>query len=498
MIEILLKNYRVKNGIAIGFVLLVLFSSIVNSYINYNMSRDILYKNIDAILKGSALNIEFLISEDFFDKAISKDAISNSKDLENILKLSKYAKNMGITYIYTMTQKDNKIYFTSSSATDEELRTKNNLTRYFDEYSEATPLLKSVLKNGKIAYEESTDRWGSFRTIFIPLKTKNNTPYIVGVDISTTYIQTLLNNIIKNIVITQLVILAVLIVLGLFFINISRKELAYIQKVKSKLDEEIALKTKKLKDLNSSLEQRVKEEVEKNRKKEQQLLHQNRLAQMGELLAMIAHHWRQPLTAISATSGNIKLKANTGRLDKELAIKLSDKITNYAQGLSKTVDEFRNFFKSTDKKEVVSYKELVDSVVGIVKYSLEDENIRLINSVDKDRKIDVYPNELKQAILNLITNAKEILIQRDIQNPLIEIKIDNNRLIIKDNAGGVAKEIIDKIFDPYFSTKDEKNSIGLGLYMSKIIVEKHCNGKLYVKNVDDGAEFIIELDSIED
>jgi PAS domain S-box-containing protein len=261
---------------------------------------------------------------------------------------------------------------------------------------------------------------------------------------------------------------------------------------------ELATEASKLHNLNSTLENRVKEEVTENRRKEQYLLHQSRLAQMGEMISMIAHQWRQPLTAISATTNNLSLKLMFNELDNKILKKEIDLISGYAQHLSQTIDEFRNFFKDTKVKEDISLESVIHSTLDIVNKSLDNKKINIDLDFKCNKTINTYPTELKQVVLNLIKNAEDILVELDIEKPEIKIEtsIENNKKVlkIKDNAGGVPNDIIDKIFDPYFSTKIEKDGTGLGLYMSKIIIEDHCKGKIYVQNDEFGAVFIIELD----
>ncbi len=256
---------------------------------------------------------------------------------------------------------------------------------------------------------------------------------------------------------------------------------------------------KKIEELNRNLEKRVAEEVRKNEEKQRQLLHQSRLAQMGEMISMIAHQWRQPLSAISSSSLAINIKAKLGKLDKETAIELSEKISEYSQHLSATIDDFREFFKPNRGKEETTFEELVKSALSIVEISLKNRQIEHIEDLRCHMRLKTYPNELKQVILNLIKNAEDALTERDIPNPKIEIRTyrDGERAIleVRDNAGGVPETIIDKIFDPYFSTKLEKNGTGLGLYMSKTIVEEHCGGSLSVENGEEGAIFKIVLES---
>jgi len=252
-------------------------------------------------------------------------------------------------------------------------------------------------------------------------------------------------------------------------------------------------RVKELKAFNEKLELRVRQEVEKNRQKDQQLIQQSRLAQMGEMLSMIAHQWRQPLAAISSASAAIKLKVKLGKLDEETTVSLSDAISKYSKHLSITIDDFRDFFKPNKDKKDMTYDELIRSVLGIIVTSIENKNITLIKDLNSQTIFYTYANELKQVVLNLIKNAEDVLLEKDIENPIIKIKTKDNILFISDNGGGISEELMDKIFDPYFSTKLGKNGTGLGLYMSKTIIEDHCNGKLSVENGEEGAIFKIEL-----
>ncbi|MCK5110948.1 MAG: cache domain-containing protein [Arcobacteraceae bacterium] len=248
--------------------------------------------------------------------------------------------------------------------------------------------------------------------------------------------------------------------------------------------------------------QDITKEYKKNEElkaKEQQMLHQSRFAQMGEMINMIAHQWRQPLNAISLTSNNLAFKCMMDDYDKDLFQKEIGLIDEYSQHLSKTIDDFRGFFKENKEKEITTLEKIVNSTLNIVKVSVENKNIKLIIDLNCNKELKTYPSEIKQVLLNLIKNAEDILLENKIENPTITIKSscrigqDNQVLVVKDNAGGIPDDIIDKIFDPYFSTKLEKDGTGLGLYMSKTIIEEHCGGKISVSNDKDGATFKIIL-----
>lgn len=255
---------------------------------------------------------------------------------------------------------------------------------------------------------------------------------------------------------------------------------------------------KELECLTNKLEDRIEEEIKKNAEKTNQLIQQSRLAQMGEMISMIAHQWRQPLTAINATTNNLLLKI---LLDEKMSNKdIKEElqlITDYALHLSSTIDDFRNFFKTDKIKRETNLRDLIEKSINILKTSFEVNNIELILNYEFNENIITYYTELQQVILIILKNAEDVLIEKDIKNKKIYINIlkkDDFVLIkIEDNAGGIEESIINKVFDPYFSTKKSKEGTGIGLYMSKIIIDEHCFGNLKVENGLFGAIFTIKL-----
>jgi len=252
---------------------------------------------------------------------------------------------------------------------------------------------------------------------------------------------------------------------------------------------------KKIKILNDNLEQRVNDEVEKNRQQQLLMLHQSRLAQMGEMISMIAHQWRQPLNSLAMLNQAIVFKSSRDKLDEKFLKYFKTNSNKQIQNMSKTIDDFRDFFKPEKEKVEFVINDVIDDTLSMIKPIFKTNEIEIIfNNRDKF-KIISYPNELGQAILNIVNNAKDALVEKGIDKKKITIQIEKNNanivLTISDNAGGIAHNLIDKIFDPYFSTKKTKDGTGLGLYMTKIIIQEHMKGELSVLNDDNGAVFSI-------
>jgi signal transduction histidine kinase len=277
-----------------------------------------------------------------------------------------------------------------------------------------------------------------------------------------------------------------------------------------KLQEEIKRRIyaeSQLQELNQTLGNRVLEGINEIHHREKLLLAQSRSAQMGEMISMIAHQWRQPLTAINAAIIGMQTKISLGKFHLETSRErdvfityLNEKfmqISGYVEFLSMTVDDFRYFYKKEKEKKLVCLNEPVNNALKIIKGSLEANKIDVHINFETSDQIMLFPNELTQVILNLLKNAEDNFLEHKIQNPCIEIKTkkdDNNYLIeICDNGWGIPSEILPHIFDPYFSTKLEKNGTGLGLYMSKLIIEEHHHGMLNVNNQFNGVCFEIIL-----
>jgi len=272
------------------------------------------------------------------------------------------------------------------------------------------------------------------------------------------------------------------------------------------LNQKLVKSQSELKELNRDLQLRVQKEIGLKLKKQREanekeriLVHQSKLASMGEMIGNIAHQWRQPLTELSSILINMELFFERGKLTKDrLSAKIEDANTQI-NFMSKTIDDFRNFFSSGKQKEILNVSIPIKKVQKLMSASLKNNGIVFNIDIKEDFHIFAYPNEMTQALLNLVSNAKDILVERKIKGATINVVAfsDKNKHIIevRDNARGINITPIDKIFEPYFSTKHATSGTGIGLYMTKIIVEKNNAGKILVDNSDKGAVFKIIFDS---
>ena len=250
----------------------------------------------------------------------------------------------------------------------------------------------------------------------------------------------------------------------------------------------------KFKHLNDNIEDLIialKNEIKKNIEKEKFLRTQARKAQMGEMLAIIAHQLKQPINHISLSNYFLKEYIN-GNETKENAIEATKQIDISTQYITDTIDLFKDFFKPNKKREKTTLKDVVNQTLLILKPIIQTSNIKInIKELDNS-EIKILKNDLIQVIINLIKNSIEALNEKNIKNPTITIILEKRKLIIKDNAGGIPEKVMKKLFKPYVSTKGEKGT-GLGLYMSKMIVEDILHGKINVYNDENGAVFEITL-----
>ena len=254
----------------------------------------------------------------------------------------------------------------------------------------------------------------------------------------------------------------------------------------------LAKKNREIHKLNKNLELKIKTAIEENQKKEQLLFQQSKLAAMGEMIGAIAHQWRQPLNSLAL---NIQLLVDDffdKKVDEKYILEYEKKNLNIINFMSKTIDDFREFFSKDKTKAKFNLLETVLDVLKLIDKQLKNKNIKIEIHGDDSTAIG-YKNECKQVILNLINNAKDAIIENNIKNGEISILVKDKKIIIEDNGGGIPNEIQERLFEPYFTTKEEGKGTGIGLYMSKIIIEEHMDAKLYFETNKNKTKFIIEF-----
>jgi PAS domain S-box-containing protein len=266
---------------------------------------------------------------------------------------------------------------------------------------------------------------------------------------------------------------------------------------RKRAEEKLIDRQQQLEKLNRTLEQRVYEETRKNREKDYLLIQQSRQAELGAMINIIAHQWRQPLNIIGLYAQLLTETYRHGELDVESLDGTAKGILDLVMHMSHTIDDFRNFLRPETEKRQFNIRDTIVSAYALISESFKEHNILVNITEEDDVVVDGYPNQYMQVVMNLLNNAKEALVERQIGSPHIMIRIarqgDRSAVTITDNAGGIEEEDMDRIFELYFTTREGRNGTGIGLYMSKTIVEKSMQGRLSVRNTRDGAEFRIEV-----
>jgi len=285
--------------------------------------------------------------------------------------------------------------------------------------------------------------------------------------------------IIWNILIV-IIIIIILIAYRQYLLKKTNKDLAKI----------IQKKTKDLKILNTNLEIKIKEEVEKHLSTQEKLYKSERMAAMGEMIGNISHQWRQPLSVITTASTGMLLQKEYGILTDDIIVKSCNAININAQHLSKTIDDFKNFIKGERIRQIYNLKDTIDSLLTLMEGTIKSNHIEMIIDTEENIEIDGYENELIQCLINIFNNAKDVLKDKDEKDRFLFItstkEIDKGNIIIQiqDTGEGIPDEILNKIFDPYFTTKHRSQGTGLGLNMSYRLINEGMHGTLEVENVD--------------
>ncbi len=252
-----------------------------------------------------------------------------------------------------------------------------------------------------------------------------------------------------------------------------------------------------LHELNEQLEERIQEELAKNREKDALIVRSSRLAALGGLISNIAHQWRQPLNAIAIMVQDVKDTYDDNCLTSEYIDKIVTRSMGEINYMSHTIDSLAHFFRPEHEKKFFSIKNIINKTAEIIIASLSSLNIKLELNISDNASVFGYENEFGQVMLSIIENAKDAIQKSNIENGQITITTKNIEdecvIYIKNDGAPIEESIIEKIFDPYFTTKHSSQGTGLGLYMAKMIIEQNMGGSIDVNNIEGGVEFIIRL-----
>lgn len=273
-----------------------------------------------------------------------------------------------------------------------------------------------------------------------------------------------------------------------------------LQKAHDALELQVAERTKDLvrtiDSLHDEMSERLKAE-EELRARERLLIQQSRLAAMGEMISNIAHQWRQPLNTLGLIVQRLPHFYDAGRFDREFLITSTRDAMNLVRHMSATIDDFRDFFRPDRERTIFNVKKAVNQAISLVDTGFKALNIDFETRIEGEPTISGYPSQFSQVLLNILFNARDALIERAVNRGRIRIEVgrEGDRLVlaIRDNAGGIPDDILDKVFDPYFTTKGPDRGTGIGLFMAKSIIEKSMGGRITACNHEDGAEFRIEV-----
>ena len=481
-----------KKSFFILFLLLAISVLLVSAFlfIDFNKAKHSIYR----IIFNRMINQVYSISDN-----LKKDILKYLPQNENWFDFLKthpkirahiqedfsLVASHNIKYIYLLGVKRNKLIFLADGSKEDRAE--------FGEIFE--PINKKEFESLKPHYFYHRKLKSLFLTYIDPIVINNKLKGFIVIDLSvgfSHFIKKILEDLSKSIYLI-LFFSIVLFVLLIFFAHFDLKR----EREKEELLLKLTEANLKLERTNKELEQKVMEKVEEIRKKDLVILNQSKLAAMGEMLNMIAHQWRQPLNALSAAAIKIELESEMKGIDEESCIKFAKFVEDSTQRLSEIINDFMNFSKNEKDKEEFFIKDVVKEVIKLSNEQLKNHNISVIVDIDDNLKIKSFKKDLMHVLLNLVSNARDVLDERKKEDKEIKIYATKEgkivKIIVEDNAGGVDEKIKDRIFEPYFTTKAPNKGTGIGLYMSKKIVEEKLNGRLYFENTDKGAKFIIEL-----
>ena len=247
-----------------------------------------------------------------------------------------------------------------------------------------------------------------------------------------------------------------------------------------------------MRDYQDNLESKVQDEIAMRREREKALIQQSKLASMGEMIGSIAHQWRQPLNELSIRIQKLKYAYMDEQVNEAYVTTFIEKNKATIDFMSKTIDDFRNFFRIDKEKKSFGVKESVEEVVRLQEAQLKNYNIE-VAIFGEEFFFKGFKSEFQQVLINIFGNAKDAFVSNNIVSPRVMVKIQENQLSIQDNAGGIDPSLLERVFEPYFTTKEQGEGTGIGLYMSQMIIVNNMNGKISMTNKDDGILVTIEF-----
>jgi len=511
-----------------------IFKNLLNSNIeknNYFFAYDI---NTDKIIQPKNKNIKNIFRKDkkYFDNYLYFPRIKMIKfDLSPKLVFIKYlpklnwiigniedttedinsVKKSSLEFINILnTQRKNKIWIYDNK-TEKPILAQKNLQNTIKINSNRKEHLVKILED-KLNGNNSYNKNGIFIKYFYPKNGKEKIAYIksfekynwiLGSSFYTSSLQKpirenklrLKKHLEKSIHYMVLIFFIVALLLSILSFLLSKQ----ITRVFKLYQKKVKIKEKNLELLNKNLASKIKKGIKEARKKDRILMQQARLARLGVMLNMIAHQWRQPLSEVSSILMELESAVKFKKADEALILECTKDSTKLLEYMSDTIDDFRNFFKPNKKKEYFLIKERIFQALSLAEGAFKNANIKIKDKLGEDVLIYGYKNEFSQVILNIFLNCKDAFLESKTKNPCIEIilkkECEKANLSISDNAGGIKLKNLDLIFEPYYTTKSPTKGTGLGLYISKMIIETNMNGKISVRKTikNDGLTFEIEI-----
>ncbi|OGV58206.1 MAG: hypothetical protein A2X49_03315 [Lentisphaerae bacterium GWF2_52_8] len=447
-----------------------IFGVTVFSIYNYRSSRQDIYREVDKLLKAGAQGATHILGDDFHDLAVTPEAVSEKEDKKNILLLTRFSDSMNLRYVYTTIILGNKIYFTSSSATAEELKT-GKYTRYFEQYDDAPEELRQVFKSGSPVYAEYADKWGVFRSVFIPLKNSKGQTYVACADIEIAVLAQKLNDSLFRTL--SLAAIFILLAMPLVIVHFS---------------------------IEHAQKQTLKE-------KQGQLAHAGRLTALGEMAAGIAHEINQPLCVIRGYLELLQAMLKNEPVIKERQLESAFEIgIKSVDRASAIINHMRSFVRvKNSEAKLIKLQEPIDSALSFFNEQIRLHNIELVkNYADNIPLVHMDMQRFEQVVVNLISNARFAVDEKGSEKgrsfkKKIELSLRHDpvkqELVfeIRDNGTGMAPEIVKHCTEPFFTTKKPGEGTGLGLSIVNSIVEEFSGRFEAESTVGEGSSFRIFL-----